>query len=321
MTSWPPFQGRHGLPFIIIGQPGGDTSKAEDALWMDASPGYFEVMRIPVLRGRDFTEKDDEGAPRVVLITEMMAKRYWPNQDPIGQQIIIGQGLGPKFEEPPREIVGIVGDTRDTALTVAPEPTMIIPEAQESDLMTAFSLQFHPVFWLVRTRMEPHTMVDAVTEQLRQSTAGLPVGNVRTMDQVFRDSTAEQNFNMLLLTIFGGSALMLAAIGIYGVLAYSITQRTQEIGIRMALGADRASIRNLIVKQGMLLTVTGVFIGVGAAFGLTRLIAGFLFGVRAWDPVVFVLVPVLLMIVALIASWTPARRAASLEPIESLRFE
>ena len=164
-------------------------------------------------------------------------------------------------------------------------------------------------------------MVDAVTEQLRQSTAGLPVGNVRTMDQVFRDSTAEQNFNMLLLTIFGGSALMLAAIGIYGVLAYSITQRTQEIGIRMALGADRASIRNLIVKQGMLLAVTGVFIGVGAAFGLTRLIAGFLFGVRAWDPVVFVLVPVLLMIVALIASWTPARRAANLEPIESLRFE
>jgi putative ABC transport system permease protein len=321
MTSWLPFQDRLGLPFTIIGQPRGNTSSAEDALWMDASPGYFEVMRIPVLRGRDFTEKDDEGAPRVVLINEMMAKHYWPNQDPIGQQIIIGQELGGKFEEPPREIVGIVGDTRDTDLTVAPEPTMIIPEAQESDGLTAFSLQFHPVVWLVRTHMEPYTMVDAVAGQLRQSTGGLPVGNVRTMDEVFHGSAAPQNFNMLLLTIFGGVALMLAAIGIYGVLAYSVTQRTQEIGIRMALGADRAGIRNLIVKQGMLLTVTGVFIGVGAAFGLTRLISRFLFGVGSWDPVVFVSVPVLVMIVALIAIWTPAQRAARLDPIESLRFE
>jgi predicted permease len=321
MTSWPPLRGRLGLPFIVIGRPLGDSSSTGDGLWMDASPGYFEVFKIPVLRGRDLTEEDDAAAPHVVLINESMAKRYWPNQDPIGQQIIIGKGLGPKFEEPPRQIIGIVGDTRDSDLTLAPDPTMIIPEAQESDGMTAFSLQFNPVVWLVRTRLEPHQMLPAVTEQLRQATGGLPVGHERTMNEVLLGSTARQDFNMLLLTIFAAAALVLAAIGIYGVLAYSIAQRTQEIGIRMALGADRTNIRNWVLRQGMLLTITGVLIGVGAAFGLTRLIAGFLFGVRTWDPVVFIAVPMLLTIVALLATWAPARRASRLDPIQSLRLE
>jgi len=321
MTSWLPFQSRMGLPFIVIGRPLGDGSSAGDGLWMDASPGYFEVLKIPILRGRDFNEKDDFGAPRVVLINESMAKRYWPNQDPIGQQIVIGKGLGPKFEEPPRQIIGIVGDTRDSGLPLVPEPTMIIPEAQESDGMSAFSLQFSPVSWLVRTRLKPHQMVPAVAEQLRQASGGLPVGHVRTMDEVLLGSTARQDFNMLLLTIFAAAALVLAAIGIYGVLAYSIAQRTQEIGIRMALGADRTNIRNWVLRQGMLLTITGVLIGVGAAFGLTRLIAGFLFGVRTWDPVVFIAVPMLLTTVALLATWAPARRAARLDPIQSLHLE
>jgi predicted permease len=321
MTSWLPFQSRMGLPFIVIGRPLGDGSSAGDGLWMDASPGYFEVLKIPILRGRDFNEEDDFGAPRVVLINESMAKRYWPNQDPIGQQIIIGKGLGPKFEEPPRQIIGIVGDTRDSDLTLAPDPAMIIPEAQESDGMSAFSLQFSPVSWLVRTRLEPYQMVPALAEQLRQATGGLPVGHVRTMDEVLLGSTARQDFNMLLLTIFAAAALLLAAIGIYGVLAYSIAQRTQEIGIRMALGADRTNIRNWVLRQGMLLTITGVLIGVGAAFGLTRLIAGFLFGVKTWDPVVFIAVPLLLTMVALLATWAPARRAARLDPIQSLRLE
>jgi putative ABC transport system permease protein len=321
MTSWPPLQGRMGLPFSVIGRPLGDESNTGDGLWMDASPGYLEVLKIPVLRGRDFTEEDDTAAPRVVLINESMAKRYWPKQDPIGQQIVIGKGLGSKFEEPPRQIIGIVGDTRDSALTLAPEPTMIIPEAQESDGLTAFSLQFNPVVWLVRTRLEPHQMALVIAEQLRQASGGLPAGHVRTMDEVLLASTARQDFNMLLLTIFGAAALVLAAIGIYGVLAYSIAQRTQEIGIRMALGADRANIRNWVLKQGMLLTITGVLIGVSAAFGLTRLIAGFLFGVRTWDPLVFIAVPTLLTVIALLATWVPARRAACLDPVQSLRLE
>ena len=321
MTCWPPLKGRMGLPFAVIGRPLGNRSSTGDGLWMDASPGYLQVFRIPVLRGRDFTEEDDASAPRVVLINHSMAKRYWPNQDPIGQQIMIGKGLGPKFEEPPRQIVGIVGDTRDSDLSVAPEPTMIIPEAQESDGMTDFSLKFGPVVWLTRTHLEPHQTASITAEQLRQASGGLPVGRVRTMDEVLLDSTARQDFNMILLGSFAAVALLLASIGIYGVLAYSIAQRTHEIGIRMALGADRAHVRNWFLKQGMLLTVTGVLIGVGAASALTRFIAGFLFGVRPWDPFVFVAVPSLLTVVALLAIWMPARRAARLDPIQSLRLE
>jgi putative ABC transport system permease protein len=321
LTCWPPFKGRMGLPFTVIGRPTGNQSSTGDGLWMDASPGYLQVLRIPLLRGRDFAEEDDASAPRVVLINDSMAKRYWPDQDPIGQQIIIGKGLGPKFEEPPRQIIGIVGDTRDSDLSLPPEPSMIIPQAQESDGMTDFSLKFGPVVWLTRTRVEPHQTATITAEQLRQASGGLPVGHIRTMDEVLSDSTARQNFNMILLGSFAAVALLLAAIGIYGVLAYSIAQRTHEIGIRMALGADRAHIRNRFLRQGLLLTLSGVVIGVAAAGALTRFIASFLFGVRPADPLVFIAVPSLLTLVALLAIWIPARRAARLDPIQSLRLE
>ncbi len=320
-TSWPPLKGKMGLPFTVIGRPLGNGPSTGDGLWMDASPGYFQVLRIPVLRGRDFTEGDDETSPRVVLINEVMAKRYWPNQNPIGQQITIGGDLGPKFKEPPREIIGVVGDTRDSGLDVLPEPTMFVPEAQESDGLTAFGLQFGPVVWLIRTELEPHQLVPLVREQLRQASDGLPVGNIRTMGEMLSISTTRQDFNMLLLSLLAGVALVLAATGIYGVLAYLVTQRTQEIGIRMALGADRANIRNWVLKQGLLLTASGVLIGVCTALGLTRLIASFLFGVNAWDPLVFVTVPLLLTVAAVIAIWVPAQRASGLDPIRSIRSE
>lgn len=198
---------------------------------------------------------------------------------------------------------------------------MFIPEAQESDGLTRFSLQFGPVVWLIRTQLEPHQLVPLVGEQLRQASDGLPVGNIRTMGEILSVSTARQDFNMLLLTLLASAALVLAAIGIYGVLAYLVAQRTQEIGIRMALGADRVNIRNWVLGQGLLLTVSGVLIGICAAFGLTRLIASFLFGVDAWDPLVFVVVPLLLTAVAILAIWVPAQRASRLNPIRSLRSE
>ena len=192
---------------------------------------------------------------------------------------------------------------------------------RSTDGMTALNANIIPTSWVVRTHGDPHQLSAAITEQLRQASGGFPVARVRTMDEVVVHSTAREDFNMLLLTIFGASALILAAIGIYGLMAYTVQQRTQEMGIRMALGADRGRIRNLVVWQGMQLALIGAVIGVAAAFGLTRLIASFLFGVKPWDPIVFVTVPVILSAVALFAVWLPATRASKLDPMESLRVE
>ncbi|HVW79067.1 MAG TPA: ABC transporter permease [Alloacidobacterium sp.] len=316
-----PLEGGFGLPFNVVGRPLGKDPYTGGAGWMNTSPGYFAVYKIPILHGRDFTDKDVAGTPGVVLINQAMAKRYWPKEDPVGQQIIIGKGVGPQFEEPARQIIGVVGDIRDGGLNRDPRPLMIIPQAQVPDGMTALNASIGPVVWLVRTHGDPHQFISAVTEQLRQASGGFPVARVRSMDEVVSHSTAREDFNMLLLTIFGAAALILAAIGIYGLMAYSVQQRTQEMGIRMALGADRSRIRNLVVWQGMQLAIIGVVVGVGAALGLTRLIASFLFGVKPYDPMVFVAVPMILSAVALFAVWLPATRASKLDPMESLRVE
>lgn len=315
-----PLEGGYGLPFDIVGRPPkkGDQSGAG---WMSASPGYFQAFKIPILRGRDFTEQDSTGAPGVVLINQAMAKQFWPKDDPLGQQIVIGKETGPQFEEPARQIVGIVGDIHDGGLNRDPRPLMIVPQAQVPDGMTALISRVGPVVWLVRTRTDPHQFIASVTDQLRQASGGFPVARVRPMDEIVIRSTARESFNMLLLTIFGAAALILASIGIYGLMAYSVQQRTQELGIRMALGADRAGIRRLVVRQGMQLALIGVVVGVAAAFGLTRLISSFLFGVKSWDPIAFITIPILLLLVALAAVWLPAVRAAKLDPMQALRVE
>jgi predicted permease len=316
-----PLEGGFGLPFNVVGRPLGKDPYTGGAGWMNASPGYFDVFKIPILRGRDFKDTDTVGAPGVVLINQTMAKQFWPKEDPLGQQIIIGKGVGPQFEEPARQIIGIVGDIRDGGLNRDPRALMIIPQAQVTDGMTALNAQIGPITWIIRTHNDPHQFATSVPEQLRQASGGFPVARVRSMEEVVVRSTAREDFNMLLLTIFGASALILAAIGIYGLMAYSVQQRTQEMGIRMALGADRSRIRNLVVWQGMQLAIIGAVIGIGAAFGLTRLIASFLFGVKPYDPIVFVTVPVVLTAVALFAVWLPATRASKLDPMESLRVE
>ncbi len=189
------------------------------------------------------------------------------------------------------------------------------------DKMTALNSRIAPLWWIVRTNVEPHSVVTPISAALRDASGGLPVGHIRSMDDIVALSTSRQRFNMLLLTVFGSSALLMAAIGIYGLMAYSVQQRTQEIGVRMALGAQASSLRNMVIRQGMALALIGVVIGVGGAFWLTRFLASFLFGVKAWDPAAFIATPILLSIVALIAIWIPARRATRIDPIQALRFE
>ncbi len=316
-----PLEGGFGLPFIVVGRPLGKEQQTGGAGWMSSSPGYFDVFRIPILRGRDFTDNDTASAPGVVLINQSMAKQYWPKDNPVGQQIIIGKGVGPQFEEPARLIIGVVGDIRNGGLNRDPQPLMIIPQAQVTDGMTALNAGIGPVAWLIRTHTDPRQLANAITEQLRQASNGFPVARVRPMEEVVIHSTAREDFNMLLLTIFGAAALLLASIGIYGLMAYSAQQRTQEMGIRMALGADRAKIRSLVVWHGMRLALVGIVLGIGAAFALAHLIASFLFGVKWWDPIVFVAVPVILTLTALLAVWVPAQRASRLNPMEALRTE
>jgi putative ABC transport system permease protein len=289
--------------------------------WMSVSPGYLSVFKIPLLRGRDFTETDVMGAPGVALINESMARQYWPKEDPVGQQVLVDTALGAGHQEGARTIVGIVADTHNNGLSHPPDSMMMVPTAQVVDWYAAAYSDTSAMIWAVRTHGDPRQVIPVFTEQLRIASGGSPVAHIRTMDEVLGRSTARENFNMLLLTVFGAVALVLAAIGIYGLMAYSVAQRTQEIGIRMALGADRSNIRRLVVWHGMRLAIVGVVLGIAAAYGLTRLIANLLYGVKPIDPAAFLAAPLILTAVALIAVWLPAARASKVDPLEALRTE
>ena len=224
-------------------------------------------------------------------------------------------------DEPERQIIGVVGDTRDNGLNSDPDPTMFIPQAQVPDLANALNVRLTPMAWVVRTHGDPHLVSAAVQEQLRQAT-GLPVTDVRSMGEVVSRSTSRERFNMWLMSVFGASALLLAAIGIYGLMAYSVEQRTQEIGIRLALGAQGSQVKNMVVFQGMRLALVGVVRRPrGGILAWRKLIATLLFGVTARDPLVFGGVPALLTLVALLAVWIPARRASKVDPMIALRYE
>jgi predicted permease len=318
-TVWLPNQVNDALGFQIVGRP---ADKAQfGSRWMSFSPGYLSVFKIPILRGRDFTENDTLDAPGVVLINEGLARKCWPGEDPVGQHIIVGQGMSPDTDEPARTIIGIVGDTHNNGLGNPPDPMMMVPTAQVVDAYAAAYSDTSAQIWVVRTHGDPHQMISTVSEQLRLASGGFPVAHIRTMDEVMGFSTARQNFQMLISTIFGAVALVLAAIGIYALMAYSVEMRTQEMGIRMALGADRSAIRRLMVWHGMKLAVVGVVLGMAAALVVARLIASILFGVKAWDPGTFVLAPLILSAVALLAVWLPAARASRVDPIRALHEE
>jgi predicted permease len=316
------------LPFVISSRAGTGLRRTGNLAfhafggWTFVSPGYFDVFRIPILKGRDFTAHDAAGAPGVVIINEAMARRFWPDSDPLTDQLIIGRGMRPEYDEDPvRHIIGIVGDVRDTGLNRNPRPAMYVPVAQVPDGVTKLNVRLLPLVWIVRTAVEPYSLSRPVADALESASGGLPVSRVRSMSDVVSESTARTRFDMWLMTIFGCVALGLAGIGIYGLMAYVVRQRTREIGIRLALGQDSRSIRNLVVVEGVTVALIGAAVGVAIAYGALRVLASLLFGVQPHDPMVFTIIFLIFVAVATLASYVPARRAMKVDPLVAFRCE
>ena len=318
-TCCVPLEGGYGLPFRIMGRPLEKGPFHGGGEWKTVAPGFFEVFHMRMLRGRTFNDRDTSAAAPVVIITETMAKRFWPKSDPMRDRILIGKGVMPQLElEQPRQIIGIVGDVRDGALNQNPGPGMYLPNAQVPDAIQALNVKLTPLAWVVKTHGDPRPLRGAVEEQLRR-VSGLPVSDIRTMDEVVSRSTSRERFQMLLMSVFGGVSLLLAAIGIYGLMAYSVEQRTQEIGIRMALGAEARDVRRMVMRQGITFAIVGIVLGIGAAFALAKQLQSFVFGVTVWDPLVFGTIPCVLAATAMLAVWWPAQRATGVDPATALR--
>jgi putative ABC transport system permease protein len=305
-----PLSGSHNRGDITIGGlPAPDPGKFPHPAFHMVSPSYIDALSIPLLRGRNFTDADTDTASQVALINATMARRFWPNEDPTGKRFHFGH---PGSTEPWIEIIGVVGDTKLYGLSNPSRLELYLPLQQS-----------HPsdMFLVLRSAIDPASLTPAVREAVASIDKDQPVFNVNTMKQLVDDSVATRHITLVLLGLFSGLALLLAAIGIYGVISYSVQQRTHEIGIRMALGAQRRDVLRLVVGQGVKLAALGIAIGIAAAFGLTRLMASLLFGVGAYDPVAFVTAAIILLLVAIAACYFPARRAIAVDPMVALRYE
>ncbi|HVY67079.1 MAG TPA: ABC transporter permease [Gammaproteobacteria bacterium] len=322
MTCCVPLQGGYGLPFNVVGRVNEGPFTGGGGI-VYGTPGYFDAFNIPVVRGRAFDDRDTASAPPVVVVNQAFVKQYFKQGDPLGERILIGGGAANMKElatEPIREIVGVVGDVRAGGIGNDPGPMMYMPQAQEPDGLNALMQAAGAMAWIVRTNVPPETVSATVQNLVRQAT-GVPVTGVQNMSDIVSVSISRQRLNMLLMTTFGAAALALAAIGIYGLMAYSVQQRTQEIGIRLALGALPNRVRASVVAQGMILVGIGVAAGVVAAFFLARLLASVLFGVAAHDTLVFVGVPLVLGATAFAAVAIAAQRASRVDPLDALRYE
>ena len=294
------------LSFVQIGKPPVPVGNQPSAAYYVATPGYFSALRIPIKRGRDFNEHDDAAAPPVAIISEAMARQFYANDDPLGQRIQVGNG------SKPAEIVGVAGNVRDQALESTGRATVYEPAAQ---------VPFGTMYFAVRTKNEPETLISSVRGAIHGLDAELPVDAMGTVDALVSTSLSQRRFAMLLMAIFASLALVLAMVGIYGVISYAVTQATQEIGIRMALGAQRSSVLRMVVAYAGVLVISGLAIGVAAALGVGRLIASQLFEVKPTDPATYAAVALTLLTTGLLSCAIPAFRATRVDPLVALRNE
>jgi len=297
-----PLVGTWGMGYDVEGHPNEPNQVADNA---NITPNYFRTMGIPIRQGRDFSEHDTtDGAP-VIIINETFARKHFANENPIGQIVDAGQK---------RVVVGVVGDVKPRGLDVETKPQLYLPYAQKPTIAPFFT-------FTIRTETEPLSVAAAVQKQIASLDKDLPVANIRTMDQIVSTSLEQRRLTMGLFIGFAAIALLLAAIGVYGVVSYSVTQRTHELGIRVALGASWSDVLRLILKQGIALATIGVVVGIAAALALTRLMSSLLFQVGTTDLLTFVSVAGTLVVVVLLACYVPARRATKVDPLEALRSE
>ena len=308
--SRPPDFLQSNLDFLIKGQPPLGPGQTPRAAYMPVSHNYFATLGVPLIKGRMFTESDKEKTPDAAIINETAARRFFPNQDPVGQQIRMGSD--PNSDDPWSTVVGIVGDVKYRGLDADAGPTIYHPYPQNPP---------QGMYVFVRTTNDPESVLPAMRGEIRAVDSEVPVSRIKTMSQLMDDAVSQPRFLTVLISIFAGVALFLATIGIYGVIAYSVAQRTQEIGLRMALGANPLNVLTLVVGHGFKLAIAGIVIGLLAAFALTRVITTFLFGVEAMDPLTYVFTALILLGVAIAASYLPARRATKVDPLTAVRYQ
>jgi putative ABC transport system permease protein len=319
-STWTlPVELAFGSSFIIEGRPLGNDRVHGPALMRPVSSNYNLVFGIALERGRFFSDRDTAASASVAVISEAMAKKFWPKGNAIGERITVDKYLGPDFAAPAREIIGIARDVRDTGLNQDPEPMIYIPQPQVPNGMTAIDVRVLPITWAVRTALPPCALSKEIDRALRAASGGLAVGRVRSMDDVVKESTARSDFDTVLLGAFAGIALLLAAVGLYGLISFSVGQRKRELAIRAALGATPDQLRGSVIQQSLSLTVIGILLGAGGSIGLASYMKSLLFGVKPVDPVTLSCACALLGLVAVLAAFIPARRAARLEPVEILR--
>jgi len=307
-----------GVTVQVEGEPMARPAEREHVTYRTVMPGYFATMGIPLVRGRDVSAADDAGAPHVVVVNERFATEHWPGQDPVGKRISREEELGPAGW---LTVVGVAKDTRQLTWDAPPRGEIYLPVAQEASYRDDVASHYSYLTVVARTAGDPAALAGAVRATVHDLSPGATVSDVATMTEVVREATSRPRFYLLLLAAFATLALVLAAVGIYGVMSYAVSRRSQEIGIRMALGAQRRDVVKLVVGQGVRLAVVGVAVGLAAAVGLTQLMVGLLYGVRPADPPTLVAVAVVLVGVAFLASFLPARRATRIDPMAALRSD